>query len=142
MPFPVEEKYILNTASELNVTFPVEFIKRMMQMNGGELILKNYEIELYPFFDTSNRKRISRTCNHIALETKNAREWTGFPANAIAIGTDGFGNQVVLIHEGNGNLTDTIYLWNHQTKTTKKIAESINDVHNSLWKRMKTLFKI
>lgn len=127
MPFPIEEKYIIKTEDELKVKFPEKFKNRMIKTNGGELISSKYEFELYPFFDNSSRKRISRTCNHIGLETKNAREWIDFPNNGIAIGADGFGNQLILIHNGNGILKDELYFWNHETGQVRKIAESINE---------------
>ncbi len=125
MPFPIDEKYIKETESELKVKFPNEFKNRMIKSNGGELVSDEFEFELYPFFDKSDRKRISRTCNHIGLETKNAREWNGFPANGIAIGSDGFGNLIILTHNGNGVLTDEIHFWNHEIRQTEKIADSI-----------------
>ncbi|MEW7292837.1 SMI1/KNR4 family protein [Aquimarina sp. 2304DJ70-9] len=128
MPFPIEEKYIIETESELNVKFPIEFKTRMIKSNGGELVTDEFEFELYPFFDKSDRKRISRTCNHIGLETKNAREWSGFPENGIAIASDGYGNQIILIHNGDGILTDEIHFWNHENGKTEKIAESINEL--------------
>ncbi|OUS19026.1 SMI1/KNR4 family protein [Nonlabens dokdonensis] len=128
MPFPIDEKYIKETENELKIEFPIEFKNRMKKSNGGELITEEFEFELYPFFDKSDRKRISRTCNHIGLETKNAREWIGFPENGIAIGSDGFGNQIILIHNGNGILTDEIHFWNHEMGKTKKIAESITEL--------------
>ena len=144
MPFPIDEKYVIETESELNVKFPNGFKTRMMKINGGELITDEFEFELYPFFDKSDKKRISRTCNHIGLETKNAREWNGFPANGIAIGADGFGNQLILTHNGNGNLTDKLYFWNHETREVEKIAESINKLYvekSSIWNRIKSKLK-
>lgn len=144
MPFPIEEKYILETESELNVVFPIEFKNRMIQLNGGELVIKKQEFELYPFFDKSDRKRISRTCNNIVLETENAREWNGFPKHATAIGSDGLGNQIILMHNGDGILSNEIYLWNHESRTVKKIAESIHKLslegNNSFWQRVKAIF--
>ena len=128
MPFPIDEKYIKDTESELNVKFPTDFKNRMIKSNGGELVTDEFAFELYPFFDKSDRKRISRTCNHIGLETKNAREWNGFPKNGIAIGSDGFGNLMILTHNGNGILTDEIYFWNHEIEQTEKIAVSINEL--------------
>ncbi|QXP78724.1 MULTISPECIES: SMI1/KNR4 family protein [Winogradskyella] len=130
MPFPLDEKYIKETESELNVKFPSEFKKRMIKSNGGELVTDEYEFELFPFFDKSDRKRISRTCNHIGLETKNAREWNGFPENGIAIGSDGYGNLIILTHSGNRILTDQVYFWNHEIGQIEKIAESINELEN------------
>jgi|SRR5690606_18210103 len=128
MPFPVEEKYISETESELSVKFPPKFKNRMTRSNGGELITDDFEFELYPFFDKSDKKRISRTCNHIGLETLNAREWNGFPDNGIAIASDGYGNHLILIHDGDGHLTEGIYLWDHETGNFEKIADSINDL--------------
>jgi hypothetical protein len=144
MPFPIDEKYIIETESELNAKFPTEFKNRMMESNGGELLISDeFGFELYPFFDKSDKKRIRRTCNHIGLEKKNARKWNGFPENGIAIGSDGFGNQLILTHNGNGNLTDELYVWNHETKQIEKIAESINKLYkkkSSLLDKIKSKF--
>ncbi|WP_243472776.1 SMI1/KNR4 family protein [Winogradskyella sp. MH6] len=144
MPFPIDIKYIIETESELNVKFPTEFKNQMIKSNGGELLISDeFGFELHPFFDKSDRKRISRTCNHIALETKNARKWSGFPDNGIAIGADGFGNQLILTHNGNGNLTDELYFWNHETRHIEKIAESINKLYidkGSFWEKIKSIF--
>ena len=118
----------------------------MIKSNGGELLISDeFEFELYPFFDKTDRKRISRTCNHIGLETKNARKWNGFPENGIAIGADGFGNQLILTHNGNGNLNEALYFWNHETRQVKKIAESINKLYvekRSFWNKIKSKFNI
>lgn len=142
MAFPLDEKYIKETETEFNVKFPTEFKNRMTKSNGGELLISDkFKFELYPFFDKTDRKRISRTCNHIGLETKNAREWNGFPDNVIAIGADGYGNQLILTHNGNGNLTEELYFWNHETRQMEKIAESINKLYvvkESFWKRIKS----
>lgn len=147
MPFSIDEKYIRETELELNVKFPPEFKNRMMESNGGELVVHKFDFELYPFFDKTDRKRISRTCNHIGLETKNARKWNGFPENGIAIGSDGFGNQLILTHNGNGNLTEELFFWDHETREVKKIADSINEkrmrenIYNSFLQRVKSKFK-
>ena len=126
MPFPVEEKYIVETESELNVKFPPDFKNRMITSNGGEIDSDDYFFQLHPFFDKSDKKRISRTCNHIALETKNAKEWKEFPENAIVIGDGGSGDLLFLQHNGNGILSDEIYLWDHGE--IEKIADSIIDL--------------
>lgn len=129
MPYPIDEKYIKETELELNVKFPNEFKARMIKINGGELITDEFEFEIYPFFDKSDKKKISRTCNHIGLETENARKWNGFPKNGIAIGSDGFGNLIILTHSGNGILTDKVYFWNHETGKQSIIAKSINELN-------------
>jgi hypothetical protein len=128
MPFPIDEKYIIETEIELQVKFPNDYKNRMKRSNGGELISTDYEFELYPFFDKSDNKRISRTCNHIVMETSNALEWDGFPKNGIAIASDGFGNQVIMLHTGDGYLKEEIFLWDHETRQIEKIADSIGEL--------------
>jgi hypothetical protein len=128
MPFPIDEKYIKETESELNVEFPTEFKNRLIKLNGGELIADEFDFQLYPFFDKSDRKRISRTCNHIGLETKNAHKWNNFPKNGIAIASDGGGNHLVLTHDGDGILSNEIFFWHHEVGELEKIAESINEL--------------
>ncbi len=133
MPFPIEEKYIIETENELNVTFPDQFKAKMRLENGGELIEQidtddEYIYWLFPFFDKSDKKRISRTNNHIALETKNASEWQNFPKHAIVIGHDGAGNKLVLTHKGDGVLSEQLYFWDHETGELVQIAKSINEL--------------
>ncbi len=151
MPFPVDEKYIIETETQLGVKFPAEFKSRMLQSNGGELVTKSFEFELYPFFDKSDRKRISRTANHIDLETKNARKWTGFPDKAIAIGRDAYGNKLILIHNEAGYLSDEVYFWNHETGQCEKIFDSVNKLYIegpneksdiSWWQKVKAKFSV
>lgn len=133
MPFNLEEQYITAAEAALNVQFPPKFKAKMMQSNGGEVVEKTegeeaYYHQLYPFFDQADNKRIARTCNHIGLETQNARQWRNFPKNAIAIGSDGCGNQLVLIHNGNGLLSENIYFWDHETGALEEIAAVISDL--------------
>lgn len=127
MAFPVDNKYIEETETDLKVKFPDRFKQRMIKNNGGELVTDEFEFELFPFFDKSNKKRISRTCNHIGLETKNAKEWAGFPENTIAIASDGFGNYMILQHEGDGILKEDILFWNHETGECVRIGEDITE---------------
>ncbi len=128
MSFPINHKYIVEAELELKVKFPTKFKTRMIQSNGGELISDEFDFELYPFFDKSNKKRISRTCNHIVLETKNARKWNGFPQSGIAIGSDGLGNQIILTHKGNGMLGEDVYFWSYETGKIERIGKSINEL--------------
>jgi len=130
MPFPIDNKYIIETELELNVKFPTEFKSLMKKSNGGEIFTDKFEFNMYPFFDKSDKKKISRTYNHIELETKNAQEWGNYPENGIAIGSDGLGNQVTLMHDGNGILNKEVYLWNHETGKIQEIAESINNLYS------------
>ncbi len=127
MPFPVELKYIKETEEELGVEFPKIFKEKMQEENGGEFLTEDEDWELFPFFDKSDKKRISRTCNHIILETKNAREWENFPEKAYAIGKNGCGDFLVLIEKEPNKLSDKIYVWEHETGKLIKVGEDIND---------------
>ncbi|MDR0196340.1 MAG: SMI1/KNR4 family protein [Myroides sp.] len=129
MPFPIELKYIEQTEEELGVLFPDQFKTKMMQENGGELTSKEDDWQVYPFFDRSDKKRINRTCN-IGLETKQASSWHNFPANAIAIASNGSGDYLILLPEtGNEKqLSEVIYSWWHEEGIPQQIADSINDL--------------
>jgi hypothetical protein len=132
MPFPVDKKYIDDTEKELGLIFPSTFVQKMTEENGGEIATDDDDWELFPFFDKSDKKRISRTCNHIALETKNAREWESFPTNAIAIGQNGSGDFLILQTNSSDNnqLLDAIFIWRHDSDDIEKVANSILDLNS------------
>ncbi|WP_299434025.1 SMI1/KNR4 family protein [uncultured Aquimarina sp.] len=130
MPFPVEEKYIIDTEKELEVTFPKSFRIRMMKLNGGEIENEEVHWVFYPFFDKSDKKRISRTSNHIVYETKEARNRTGFPKDAVAIGKDDYGNQIIMRPKlfNKKKLREAIYFWNHEAGSITRIAKIISEI--------------
>lgn len=132
MPFPIVPKYIIQTEDELGILFPNRFKAKMIQENGGELSTKEDDWQLYPFFDRSDRKRMSRTCNHIGLETKQAKEWCNFPANAIAIASNGSGDHLLLLPEADNEkqLRETIYVWWYEEGIPNKVTDSIEDLVN------------
>ncbi len=130
MPFPLDKKFIDETEKELGVTFPKKFVQKMLNDNGGEVSTDNDDWTLYPFFDKTDKKRISRTCNHIGLETKKAKEWTTFPGSGIAIGTNGTGDQLILLVDTTNDkiLCEDIYIWKHETGDIVKVADSITEL--------------
>jgi hypothetical protein len=130
MPFPLDVKYIAEAEQELGVIFPVHFKAKMIKENGGPLATKDDYWHLYPFFDKSDNKRISRTCNHIGLETGQARNWRNFPAEAIGIASNGSGDHLVLlpVSAHDKQLGDTIFAWYHETGDTRKVADQIDDL--------------
>ena len=130
MPFPIELKYIIETEKELGIEFPASFKTKMTQENCGEITTKDDDWQLFPFFDKSDNKRISRTCNHIALETENAKEWNNFPIDGIAIASNGCGDNLILLpfEDNSKQLQETIYLWLHETGEIIEIAESIDEL--------------
>lgn len=130
MAFPIDIKYIIESETELGIEFPYGFKQKMMKLNGGELITQDDDWQLHPFFDKSDKKRISRTCNHIVLETKQAKKWNNFPLNAIAIATNGCGDQLILLplDDNEKKLGEKIFLWFHETGETQQVAETINEL--------------
>jgi hypothetical protein len=61
MPFPIDIKYVNETERKLGVKFPPSFVVRMVKNNGGEVSAPPDAWQLYPFFDTSDRKRLANT---------------------------------------------------------------------------------
>lgn len=133
MPFPVDVKYIEEAERELGLTFPSIFKAKMQKENGGEVGNEDEGWTLFPFFDKSGNERIRRTSNHIVLETKNAREWTNFPQEAVAIGENGCGDYLILQKANKkGNvLSDVLYSWLHETGEIYRVEDSILDLSSS-----------
>ncbi len=116
MPFPVAEQFIAATESKLGVAFPDAFRARITSNNGGEVSTDDDDWQLYPFFDTSDSKRLSRTSNDIVRETTSARQWRGFPPEAVAIASNGCGDQLVFIPSaGSTTLQPQPFIWLHET---------------------------
>ncbi|MBU1566031.1 MAG: SMI1/KNR4 family protein [Proteobacteria bacterium] len=135
MPFPVEAKYIEATEEKLKAIFPESFKDAMMKDNGGTVFVE-YEDddeaedwELYPFLDKTDYKRESRTCNDIVLETGEARKWSGFPQDAVAIASNGCGDQMIFLKEdGSDNLENTIYSWDHETREIYEVCDDFSEL--------------
>ena len=92
MPFPVDSKFIEAAEQKLGLTFPSMFRGYMMKSNGGDIETDLDAWQLFPFLDSSDRKRLARTCNDIVRETILARDLPGFPSGAVAIGSNGGGD--------------------------------------------------
>jgi hypothetical protein len=125
MPFPVEIQYIGACEQKLNVRLPAAFRTRYLVQNGGELTINDELWILHPVRDGSSRKRISRTSNDLVHETKIARGWRGFPPNAVALGSNGCGDSLVLIPrwEDPSELASMAYRWDHETGNCESLAE-------------------
>ena len=130
---PVDKKYIIEAEQELGIVFPDSFKAKMEKENGGGLVADNDDWNLFPFFDKSDRKRISRTCNHIILETKRMKEeWRNFPNDGIAIASNGSGDFLILLPEKEGSkiFRNEIYAWYHEIGTPEKVANSIDELND------------
>src|SRR5262249_22176218 len=86
----------------------------------------------HPILDTSDRKRVKRSCNDILYETAFMRDWPGWPENALAIGENGGGDRLVLL-KVNQRYEPTIYVWLHDTHEMEGIAVAFSDLKRSVW---------
>ncbi|RYE48367.1 MAG: DUF664 domain-containing protein [Sphingobacteriales bacterium] len=113
MPFPLDPKYMKEAESELRVIFPSLYKSKMIEDNGGEAATEDESWSLFPFFDKSDNKRISRTCNHIVVGTTNAGELDNLPQEAVAIGENGCGDYLILrpVSPTETELSEIPYSW-------------------------------
>ena len=128
MSFPLEEKFIDNAEQELGVRFPSSFRKKMMAKNGGEVAVGSDSFQLHPFFDTSDKKRVKRTCNSIVHETKYARQHYRRPKNIILIGNNGGGDTLVYRIGDDGVLDTTVYWLDHENDELNHAADDFLDL--------------
>lgn len=129
MPFPVNAEYIELTEEKLGAKFPHSFRVKMEKENGGEVQTPPDAWELYPFFDTSDRKRTKRTSNDIIRETESAKNWIGFPEQAIAIGSNGCGDQLIFLRDTEKLVLDArVFWWDHETGTIHKLADDFSEL--------------
>ena len=100
--------------------------------NGGAVCGQPDVWMLYPIFDSSDKKRLKRTCNDVIRETQNAREWAGFPDDAVAIASNGGGDQLVLLRAKHATemLAEEVYWWDHETAELHLVASRFSDLVN------------
>jgi hypothetical protein len=123
VPFPVGDSDFEAAESALGVRFPVSFRTKMLSDNGGEFITEDDDFELFRVLDRSDRKRMARTSScDIVKENASAREWPGFPDDAIAIGANGAGDYLVFIRAGD-LLGDELFVWQHETGSLSEVEE-------------------
>ncbi|MCV2371418.1 SMI1/KNR4 family protein, partial [Roseateles oligotrophus] len=125
MPFDITESFILDAEREIGAALPSAYRTSMLGANGGEIETEDDSWELYPIADTSDRKRLSRTANHIIKETSLCRAWPGFPENALAIASNGGGDRLVLLKQG-PVFGAAVYAWSHETAALTKVANEFS----------------
>lgn len=113
MPFALTEEELQKTEAELRARLPASYRQSMTTANGGDIELDGDVWQLFPIRDTSSRKLVSRTANHIIRETNTAREWERFPENALAIASNGTGDLLVLRRHGR-QFGPEILVWRHE----------------------------
>ena len=123
MPFPVDLKWIIDAENRLGMSLPLDLRARLAKSNGGELTTSFDHWMLYPVWDKTNRKTLTRTCNDIVRETQQARKRADFPDNAIALGANGRGDHLVVLDD-----KEEVFAWDHETGELVKQADSFAEL--------------
>ncbi|TWT32527.1 SMI1 / KNR4 family protein [Posidoniimonas corsicana] len=130
MPFRVDIRFLKETERKLGVMFPPSYVVRIVKANGGGVEAPPDVWLLYPILDTSDKKRLKRTCNDVVRETESANEWPDFPPSAVAIGGNGTGDQLIFLRQSSDPslLTHEVYWWDHETGAVEKVADDLGDL--------------
>jgi SMI1 / KNR4 family (SUKH-1) len=65
MPFNLAERFVSAAEEKLGAALPHSYRQALMASNGGEVAAYDDVWNLYPILDSSDRKRLSRSCNDI-----------------------------------------------------------------------------
>jgi hypothetical protein len=129
MPFPLEHRFVQQSQEKLGRALPLGYVARMCRNNGGEVAVGTDFFTLYPILDSSDRKRLARTCNDIVRETTSAREWPEFPSGALAIGDNGGGDKLVFLPDREASrYADAVYWWDHETGELQLVADAFEEL--------------
>ncbi|WP_193165844.1 SMI1/KNR4 family protein [Microbulbifer hainanensis] len=136
MAFPVEEKFVEIAEAELDARFPESFRNKMMKLNGGCVQLPSDDevdedevgyYELNPFYDTSDKKSMKRTCNSIVHETKTYRDDYGLPQNLIVL-ADEDGDLLVYKIDETGEIDPKVYWRDRDTEDLIIVANDFSEL--------------
>lgn len=129
MPFPVEIRFVRDAEAKLGRRLPLGYVAAICKLNGGCVSVERDTFYLHTVLDTSDRKRIARTCNDIVRETASAKTWPDFPADAVAIGENGGGDRLVFLPDPDGvRYADAVYWWDHETGSINRVADMFEDL--------------
>ena len=130
MAFQITEAELEKTEATLGMRFPEGFRKSMMANNGGVALTETDQWELHPFRDSTDRKRLSRTCNDILLETESAKKWRGFPDSAVAIAGNGLGDVMIFLPSESrpGHLDSRVFVFWHDGPDVAVLASDFSEL--------------
>jgi hypothetical protein len=92
--FSGSEELVAAAEAKLGRRLPDAHRQQLIRTNGGEVRASREWWTLYPVWDASNRKTISRTANHILRENETLhRDWPDvLPSDAIAMADNAGGD--------------------------------------------------
>jgi len=130
MPFPLEISCVRKAEARLGQQLPAAYVASMVSENGGGVHADGDSWFLHPILDDGDKTRFKRTCNDIVHETKEARDWEGFPEAAVSIAHDGGGNHLILMPEASnsGRLGEAVFRWDHETGEVVPAAASFGEL--------------
>jgi hypothetical protein len=125
----LDVRFVRDAEGKLGRRLPLGYVVSMCRDNGGQVAVSRDVFSLHPILDTSDRKRLARTCNDIVRETAAARQWPGFPPDALAIGNNGGGDLLVLLPDpAGGRYADAVYWWDHETGKLHPAADAFEEL--------------
>lgn len=127
MAFDLSESYVAQAEVKLGARLPESYRRAMMEANGGEVATDEEDWQLYPILDSSDKRRLSRSCNDIVTETKSAAEWDGFPVRAVAIAANGSGDLLVFLRSCE-EFEPAVFIWSHETGELIKVANEFSEL--------------
>jgi hypothetical protein len=122
MPFTLDDKFLLSAEQKLGAKLPDSYRQAMMAANGGAVASGLDDWYLYPIMDSTDRKRLARTCNDVVAESMRLAEWERFPRQALAIANNGEGDQLIFLRSGE-RFAPAVYCWSHESGELTRVAE-------------------
>lgn len=126
MALPTETQFIEKVENQLGKKFPLWLTERLLKENGGKIEALDDSWELFSVLDNRDKKHLTRSATQIITETKTAKQWEGFPQEAIAIASNGTGDLLVLLPKDEQSLDDKVYLWEHDSDDEELQIVEIN----------------
>jgi hypothetical protein len=123
----LDERFIIAVEQKLGAALPYSYRRAMMTNNGGRVLAFDDVWDLHPILNTSDRRRLKRSCNDILRETKFMSDWPSWPEGAIAIASNGGADRLVLL-KVNRWFEPTIYVWLHDTGELVAVANVFSDL--------------
>jgi len=121
VPFALDEQCLLGAEEKLGAQLPDSYRQAMMVANGGDVATEAEDWTLYPILDSTDSKRLARTCNDVLAETSRLAGWERFPCRALAIAENGAGDQLLFLRSHVG-FDAAVYRWSHETGELVQVA--------------------
>jgi len=128
MAFDISDNQIARTEAILRRKLPPVYRAILSNNNGGTAFTDEDQWDIHPIKDDSDRKRLSRSCDHVLAETQTAKAWKGFPSEALAVGDNGFGDVMFLLPSelDPSIFGERLFVFWHETGTIEPLAENLS----------------